>query len=147
MSSTLYERDFFAWASEQAALVREGKFSAADIENLAEEIESLARSEKRELTRALEYLFAFLLTWDVLPVRRAKDFVLTIEIQRRKVARVMEDSPSLREHLGEILSHAYGIALLIAQRETGLAEAAFPPECPWTFDQAMHEELTPDWGD
>ena len=130
MSSTLYDVDFFAWANEQASLVRAGKFSATDIDNLAEEIESLARRAKRELTRALEYLLAFLLTSQVLAGRRAKDFVLTIEIQRRKVARVVQDSPSLREHLGEILSDTYEIALPIAQRETGLLEAAFPSELP-----------------
>ena len=49
MSNTLYERDFYAWANEQAALLRAGKLDHADIENIAEEIESMGRSEKREL--------------------------------------------------------------------------------------------------
>ena len=46
---SLYERDFYAWANEQAALLRSGNLSAADIENIAEEIESMGKSEKREL--------------------------------------------------------------------------------------------------
>ncbi len=49
MSNSLYERDFYAWANEQAALLRAGKLDSADIENIAEEIESMGRSEKREL--------------------------------------------------------------------------------------------------
>jgi hypothetical protein len=48
MSNTLYERDFHAWANQQAALLRAGQLSDADIENIAEEIESMGRSEKRE---------------------------------------------------------------------------------------------------
>ncbi len=50
---SLYDRDFFAWANEQAALLRAGRLAAADIDNIAEEIESMGRSEKRELLMAL----------------------------------------------------------------------------------------------
>ena len=31
MSETLYDRDFYAWATEQASLLRAGRLSAADI--------------------------------------------------------------------------------------------------------------------
>jgi hypothetical protein len=49
MSNTLYDLDFVAWAHEQAALLRSGHLSEAYIDRIAEEIESLARTEKREL--------------------------------------------------------------------------------------------------
>ncbi len=52
MSTTgaeLYDAHFYAWANEQAALLRAGRLAEADIENIAEEIESMGRSEKREL--------------------------------------------------------------------------------------------------
>ena len=42
---TLYDRDFYAWANEQAALLRAGKITAADIAHIAEEIESMGRGE------------------------------------------------------------------------------------------------------
>ena len=35
MSAAQYERDFYTWANEQAALIRAGKFDQADIENIA----------------------------------------------------------------------------------------------------------------
>ncbi len=38
--SPLYETDFYAWA-----LLRAGRLSAADVENIAEEIDSMGRSE------------------------------------------------------------------------------------------------------
>ena len=57
-NATLYDTDFYAWANEQAALLRAGRLSEADIENIAEEIESMGRSEKRELINRLTVLFA-----------------------------------------------------------------------------------------
>lgn len=46
MSDSLYDRDFCAWANEQAALLRAERLSEADIENIAEEIQSMERGEK-----------------------------------------------------------------------------------------------------
>ena len=43
-----YEKDFYAWAIHNAQLLREGKLSEIDVENIAEEIESIGKSEKRE---------------------------------------------------------------------------------------------------
>lgn len=54
--SQLYDSDFYAWTNEQAALLRAGKLSAVDIENIAEEIESMGRTEKRELVSRLRTL-------------------------------------------------------------------------------------------
>ena len=45
----VYTTDFYAWTQQQSALLREGRFSELDILHLIEEIESLGRSEKREL--------------------------------------------------------------------------------------------------
>jgi len=45
--SISYEKDVVAWASEQAALLRAGKFSELDIEHIADEVEDVGRSEKR----------------------------------------------------------------------------------------------------
>ena len=56
MSNTLYDLDFVAWANEQAALLRSGRLSEADIDHIAEEIESLGRTEKRELVSRLGVL-------------------------------------------------------------------------------------------
>ena len=67
MKNSLYDRDFYAWANEQAALLRSGKLAEADIENIAEEIESMGRSEKRELVNRLTVLLLHLLKWQFQP--------------------------------------------------------------------------------
>ena len=74
------------------------------------------------------------------PSGAAADWQLTIREQRREVADVIADNPSLRAHLGELIADAYSKALLAAQRETDLPEQAFPPQCPWSFEQAMAED-------
>ena len=49
--SGLYDEDFVRWTEEQAAALRRAKGSnlPLDWENLAEEIESLGKSDRREL--------------------------------------------------------------------------------------------------
>jgi hypothetical protein len=47
------ELDFHAWAEQQAGLLRAGRLSEADIAHIAEEIESMGRSQKRELVNRL----------------------------------------------------------------------------------------------
>ncbi len=53
---SLYEQDFFKWTQEQSDLLKAGLLDQLDTENLREEIESLGRSEKRELVSRLTVL-------------------------------------------------------------------------------------------
>jgi hypothetical protein len=146
LSKTLYERDFYGWATEQAALLRAGKLSEADIANIAEEIDSMGRAERNELTNRLAVLLTHLLKWEFQPERRGRSWLLSIREQRRQVARNIKQNPSLRPQLGGIMVDAYGDAVLAAQRETDLPEQVFPSHSPWTFDLAMHGEPVPDQG-
>jgi hypothetical protein len=56
-----YEQDFARWSAEQAALLREGGFEFVDLENVAEEIESLGRSDRKEIRNRQEVLLRHLL--------------------------------------------------------------------------------------
>jgi hypothetical protein len=138
-----YDRDFYAWATEQAALLRAGRLAEADLENIAEEIESMGRSEKRELVNRLTVLLTHLLKWQTQPVLRGNSWRLTILEQRGQLAEHLKDNPSLKSTLPEIFATAYRFALLGAQRETGLSEEALPRVCPWTSDQIMADGFHP----
>lgn len=144
MSNTLYERDFHAWASEQAALLRAGRLDQADIENIAEEIESMGRSEKRELISRLSVLLLHLLKWRYQPSLRGNSWRLTIEEQRHQVCDHLNDNPSLRSHLQDAQRSAYRSARNHAAIETGLAPAMFPAECPYPFDDAIRDDFWPE---
>ena len=139
--SDLYDRDFYAWANEQAGLLREGRLSGADVAHIAEEIESLGRNEKRELRSRLSVLLLHLLKWRHQPARRSRSWELSIANARDELAEHLADSPSLRATLPEAVASAYRRARLHAEQQTGLPAKTFPAECPWTFDQAMAEEL------
>src|SRR5437899_8828663 len=69
-NTDLYEQDFYAWTQQQAALLREGKMHELDLANLAEEIESVGRSDKRELGNRLEVIVMHLLKWRYQPEGR-----------------------------------------------------------------------------
>ena len=68
--SPLYDRDFFAWSREQADLLRAGKLAQADIEHIAEEIDSMGRAEKRMLISRLSVLLLHLLEWRYQPEKQ-----------------------------------------------------------------------------
>ncbi len=142
--SNLYADDFFAWANEQAALLRAGKLAQADIEHIAEEIESMGKTEKRELISRLTVLLLHLLKWQFQPGLRGNSWRNSIRIQRREIAAHMEDNPSLKHVLPQAIEQAYGIAVLQAETETGLPETAFPANCPWSFEAMMSENVWPD---
>jgi len=129
-ASRLYDQDFYAWANEQAGLLRAGNLSAADIEHIAEEIESMGKTEKRELVSRLTVLLLHLLKWEFQPSLRGNSWRLTIEEQRYRLA----------DHMGD---NAYRLALVEAERETGLARPTFPAACPWTFEQITDEAFWP----
>ena len=141
--SDLYDRDFYAWACEQAELLREGRLSGADIAHIAEEIEGLGRNETRELRSRLGVLFLHLLKWRYQPGRRGRSWELSIANARDELAELLADSPSLRAMLPDAVAAAYRRARLHAEQQTGLPAETFPVECPWTFDQAMADVPAP----
>jgi hypothetical protein len=136
-----YRTDLHAWALEQAALLRAGQWEAADTTHIAEELEDMGHAWEDQLVNRLAILLAHLLKWQFQPGHRSTSWRLTIAEQRRRVARLLRKHPSLKAGLAEALADAYGDALLLAQRDTGLEERSFPADCPWTFDEALNENL------
>jgi len=77
-STRLYDTDFYAWIQDQAATLRAGNLAGLDVNNLIEEIESMGRSEKRELRSRLVVLIVHLLKWAYQPLRRGNSWQTTI---------------------------------------------------------------------
>src|ERR1700679_4188739 len=105
--SHAHQDDFHAWALEQAALLRAGRFAAADIENIAEEIESMGRGEKRELVNRLTILLLHLLKWHFQPGFRSASWNSSIREQRIRLRSHLKDNPSLKGKLDESFAEAY----------------------------------------
>src|SRR5690348_4405823 len=139
-----YDGDFALWAAEQGALLRAGKLDRLDVDNVAEEIESLGRSDKYEIeSRRLSVLLMHLLKWEFQPGERSNSWKATIRDQRYFIKRKIADSPSLAGHPAATLAARYDIARSDASGETGLPEAAFPAACPYTAEQALDDAFWP----
>ncbi|BEM75157.1 hypothetical protein SME36J_45800 [Serratia marcescens] len=141
---TRYDTDVVAWANEQAALLRAGKLSQLDIENIAEEIEDVGKSEKRELASRMAVLLAHLLKWQFQPGRRGSSWQRTIKEQRKSVRLRIRKTPSLKVCLAdaEWLEEVWSDAVASAAEETGLD--GFPDNCVWSSVQILDEDFYPE---
>ncbi|UFP92880.1 DUF29 domain-containing protein [Gloeobacter morelensis] len=141
--SSLYNSDFYAWSLKQAELLRERQWDLLDIENIAEEIESLARSDRRELRNRLGVLTAHLLKWEYQPEKRSRSWEMTLVEQRLQIQNLLEDSPSLGVLFDALLQQGYRYALLQAERETCLPRETFPTQCPYTPGEVLDSRFYP----
>jgi hypothetical protein len=137
VKSPLYESDFYAWSREQAELLRAGEIDKADIEHIAEEIDSMGTTEKRELISRLNVLLLYLLKWRYQPGKRGPSWEASILNQRDAIADHLDDNPSLKPLVPKALASACRTARREAVVETGLAGSTFPEACPWTVEQVM----------
>lgn len=153
-----YESDFFRWSALQAAGLRAGNTTGLDFVNLAEEIESLGKRDRRGVISQLERLILHLLKWRYQTAGRTSSWQRSIRGARRQIERVTDDSPSLEtmieRSLSEIypskktditvLEHSYRRARKDAAEETGLPLERFPVKCPFSLDEILDEEFWPE---
>jgi hypothetical protein len=137
-----YENDLYQWTQEQAEILRRRDISAIDFDNLAEEIESLGRSERREIASRLEVLLLHLLKWRFQSDQRGQSWWASIRDARNELERVLEDNPSLRALPAERLPKAYANARVRALEETRLYH--LPEACPWDADQILSPKFLPE---
>jgi hypothetical protein len=136
--SDLYEQDFYQWTIEQGALLRARKLDEADIENLAEEIESVGRGLRGELGDRLSDLLRYMLRWQYQIEDRTQDLQSALSEQRVWIDGLLEQSPSLQDFISdEFTNHSYKLARILAARDMGVEVSTFSEPCPWAFEQMM----------
>lgn len=141
---SLYERDFYTWAMRQAALLRERRFDELDVENVAEEIETLERSEARELRSSYRLLLMHLLKWRHQPKRRSRSWAGTIVRERQNAQLGLQENSGLKPLQVKLFAEAYLLARKEAEAETGLPLSTFPETCPYPLEQALDDDFWPD---
>lgn len=139
-----YEQDFYTWTQEQGARLRAGDLTALDRENLAEEIESLGRSQFDSLVSALRIVLMHMLKWDQQPSRRTRSWAISIATHRAHAANELKDSPGLKSRLNEALTRAHHTARLEASKETRLPLKRFPEACPYSLDEVLNRPFAID---
>lgn len=136
-----YDEDFALWSAEQGALIRAARFDRVDRENVADEIESLARAEQRHLEKFLGILLVNLLTWEKQPGERSRNWQSAISSWRHAALDVPESSPSLLSYPPQVL--VYGQARTKASEETTVFLHLFPETCPYTIEQILDPDFLP----
>ena len=135
-----YETDFYTWTQTQAQLLRAG--SEFDRDNVAEELEALGRSDRREVFNRLRLILLHLIKWECQPYDRSRSWSGTIRVQRLDLERVFKDSPSLRNYARSVVEEAFAEALDRATEEIGyLTPVKQSFKKTYTFEQAMDEKL------
>jgi hypothetical protein len=139
----LYEKDFYEWTVRNAELLRSGRASEADLPHIAEEIEDMGKRERRGLLHRMSIIIAHLLKWRFQLERRSRSWELTIRVQRKDLAKLVTENPSLQPFLQESLPEAYEHAMVEAMTETGRPESEFPSSCPFTLDVILDPDFLP----
>ena len=142
--SNLYDDDVVTWAEQQASLLRAGRWSELDIDNIAEEIEDVGKSEKRELQSRLALLIAHLLKWAYQPGRRGHSWVYTIREQRDAIQQDIIKCPGLKPLLTDAawMRQTYRYAKVKVYEDTH--DLILPDDLAWTIDQILSTDFMPD---
>lgn len=139
-----HDEDFALWAAEQGALVRAGKLDRIDLENIAEEIESLGNSQKQEIQSRLTVILIHLLKWKFQAGQRTNSWASSIILNRDEIATILERSPSLQNYPATILARAYRAAPKVAALEMGIPSSSLPKSCPFAVEDVLNDEYWPD---
>jgi Domain of unknown function DUF29 len=144
-TTDLYEQDFYAWAREQATLLRAGRFEELDLAHLTQEVDDLGEALYRSVRSRLRTIIEHLLKLQHSPAAEPRGLWLdTVHAQRAD----LEDdlTASLRRRLRSELPKQYARARAAAARalrrygESAAADA-LPETCPYTLDQIAGEWL------
>ncbi len=141
--TSLYEQDFYLWLQTNINLLKEGKFTEIDLENLLEELESMGKSDKNALKSNLRILLMHLLKYKYQPEKRTNSWVYTIREHRQRIRDTFKTSPSLYRFFEEIFNESYQDSRELAADETGLSIATFPPESPFTEQEVLNPDFLP----
>jgi hypothetical protein len=139
-TASKYDQDFYAWTQEQARLLRNGRFDALDLTHLIEELEDLGKREKRSLASHLAVLLGHLLKWQYqADYPHKKSWRATINTQRRAVAKLLQENPTLCAQLPGFIADAYADGVDLAVAEPPLDYDSFPQSCPWSEQQILDD--------
>ncbi len=137
---SLYDQDFNLWIEETVSQLKSKEFNEVDWENLIDEVESLAKQDKRELKSRLTTLFEhglkrhFILLPDCY-----RGWGITIHRTQGDIEDILEDSPSLRHYLLEVWDKCYQKAVKNMRMEY---EASFPDVCPFSVEQVLNGDFS-----
>lgn len=143
----LYDQDFYLWIQHTVQVLKNRDLEHLDWENLIEEVESMGRSQKRELRSRLLLIIEHLLKlmyWEDEKTQNARGWRTTVVEQRTQLELLLEDSPSLRPVVADIFPEAYSKAKRQAIQKYRMVVDIFPAEAPFTPEQVLDPDFLPE---
>jgi len=146
--STLYDDDILLWSEQQAAAIRRLRRNARevpnelDIENVAEEIESVGRSELAAVESFLELIFVHLIRLLVDPdstsVRHWRSEIAAFHANARR-----RYSPSMRQRIdvNALWRSAREQSMLAYEGPQQQRLAALSTDAPFAIDELLAEKI------
>lgn len=150
--ATLYDRDFYAWTQEQAAVLRGAGVSGTNLpvdwENVAEEVESMGLSDLNAALSYLSRVVEHLLKLEHSPARDPRrGWEESIVNARGEIELLLRKSPSLRRKIEEEMAWSYGRGRKVAAKglavDPGFTPADLPADCPYTLDELLDDDFWP----
>ena len=127
--------DAYKWSLETVAALRDGDFSRIDIDELINEIGSIASGLRREMMSLLKDIIEALLilTYAGSDQDEAERQLVHAQSQLQLL---IYSAPSLREVMGELLDKAYQRARANVTEDYRLS---LPPVCPFPIEQVVED--------
>lgn len=144
---SLYDSDFHEWTRAQARAIAERRVADVDWANVAEEIESLGRSDKNEIRNRLTNVLLHLAKWEYQPEKRKYGWQASIREGRMRIMGSIDSSPSLKNYPEECLDWCWKHGRSKAALEMRRKVSTLPENCPYTVEQALDDAFWPgpDW--
>jgi hypothetical protein len=141
---SLYETDFVQWIETTAEQLRAQNYAAVDWANVLEEIEDMAKRERKALKSNLIVILLHLLKWHYQPESRSGSWRGSMREHRRRVTDDLKDSPSLVPYCQAVFAECYTNAREQAADETELPLETFPLDCPYTLEEVLNSSYLRD---
>ncbi|HVC63786.1 MAG TPA: DUF29 domain-containing protein [Acetobacteraceae bacterium] len=143
-----YDTDLALWAEDQARALRDAGHAGTNLpidwENVAEEIESLGKSQGRELASRIAVILLHLIKLEASPADAPRiGWQETVAQQRGDIERVLADSPSLRPAIPMMIDKELGRAKRVAA--LALADYGEQPRVDLGGLRYTAEQVLGDW--
>jgi hypothetical protein len=136
--------DLHAWANRQAFLLRARRLDELDLDRIAGELDDVGNEIYERLESALTVLFMHMLKWDFQPERRSRSWEATIREQRKRIAKLLGENPSLKSKLENAKATGYSYGRDRASGETDIAIERFPERSPFTWHDVIERTFKVD---
>ncbi|MGP1383167.1 MAG: DUF29 domain-containing protein [Thainema sp.] len=139
----LYHADYLKWIEATVEQLQRRDYASVDWENVIEEFKEMARRDRQALESNLVVVLTHLLKWQYQPQHRSGSWHGSTVEHRRRIRKLLRDSPSLKPYLTEVFAECYADAVEQTSAETELFADTFPESCPYSVVDVLDSRFLP----